>query len=89
MAKNQYNIKNEDREKFISDSSRNGISSKDAANLFSIFTTNVGYTSTKAHCAGFALSIYRSAWLKANYPDEFLAAYRSRSIFNRGLISTS
>lgn len=90
MPKHQYSIKiDEDREKFISDSSRNGIPSEDAADLFGTFTTHVGFTSPKAHCAGFALSIYRSAWLKANYPDEFLAAYHSRSIFNRGLISTS
>lgn len=70
------------RERFIADASKNSICSKDAEELFEIFEISGGYCFSKAYSTGFALSIYRSAWLKANYRTEFLQARLSRGIFD-------
>jgi len=89
MAKNNPKIITEYRKKFISDSTNNGISSRDAGDLFNFIKMNARHTYPKTRCAEYALQIYRSAWLKANCPDEFMEAYLSRSMFDKALISAS
>ncbi|MGD9535773.1 MAG: DNA polymerase III subunit alpha [Alphaproteobacteria bacterium] len=61
-------------ETFISGAMRNGVSKVDAARIFELVARFAGYGFNKSHAAAYALVAYQTAYLKANYPVEFLAA---------------
>jgi len=58
-----------------------GISSAAAQRLWSDFEATGDYSFNKSHAACYALIAYQTAWLKANYPVEYMAALIS-SVMN-------
>jgi DNA polymerase-3 subunit alpha len=62
------------REKFISGAERNGVLRETAAEVFEMVARFAGYGFNKSHSAPYALLAYQTAWLKAHYPVEFMAA---------------
>ena len=52
----------------------NGISEKVANKLFDDMVDFASYAFNKSHAAAYAVIAYRTAWLKAHYPVEFMAA---------------
>lgn len=51
-----------------------GISQEEANRLFDLMDYFSGYGFNRSHSAGYALITYRTAFLKANYPTEFMCA---------------
>ena len=45
-----------------------------ASDIFEQIASFAGYGFNKSHAAAYALVCYQTAWLKANYPVEFMAA---------------
>lgn len=64
----------EQREKFISRSVENGVPKKVAEKVFSFIEPFAGYGFNRSHAACYALIGYQTAYLKAHYPAEFMAA---------------
>jgi DNA polymerase-3 subunit alpha len=62
------------RERFIHGSSKNGISVKKAGEIFDQMETFARYGFNKSHSAAYALISYQTAYMKAHYPVEFMAA---------------
>lgn len=62
------------REKFIKGAVENGIKEKRAEELFDLITPFAGYGFNKAHAAGYATIAFRTAYLKAHFPVEFMTA---------------
>jgi len=50
------------------------LSKKQAEELWSLFDPFKGYGFNKAHAASYAMVAYQTAYLKANYPGEFMTA---------------
>lgn len=66
------------REKFIEGAVKKEYDKKLAEKIFDdIITPFAGYGFVKAHGAGYARVAYETAYLKANYPTEFMAALLS------------
>jgi len=55
----------------------NGIPEKKALEIFALLEKFAGYGFNKSHSAAYAMLAYRTAYLKANYPVEFMAALLS------------
>ncbi len=53
---------------------KNGIQEAEANHLFDLIDFFAGYGFNRSHSAAYALITYRTAYLKANYPVEFMAA---------------
>lgn len=70
------------RELFISGGVKNGLSQKRAEEIFDLIAPFAGYGFNKAHAACYATIAYRTAYLKANYPVEFMTALLTAE--NRG-----
>jgi DNA polymerase-3 subunit alpha len=66
-------MKKEERN-FIAGAKRNGISPKLAREVFSLIEPFAGYAFNKAHSVTYALLAYHTAYLKANYPIEYMVA---------------
>ena len=62
------------KELFINGCKRNKISEKKADELFETIAPFAGYGFNKAHAACYAIIAYRTAYLKAHYPIEFMTA---------------
>lgn len=62
------------QELFIKGCIRNGLSSKRAEEFFNMIAPFAGYGFNKAHAACYAIIAFRTAYLKANYPVEFMTA---------------
>ena len=60
----------------------NNIPRKVATNIFAILEKFAQYGFNKSHSAAYAILSYRTAFLKANYPTEFLAALLSSELGN-------
>jgi len=64
----------EQRQIFITGATKHGLSEQLASDVFEQIAAFAGYGFNKSHAAAYALVSYQTAYLKANYPVEFLAA---------------
>ncbi|AHX11118.1 DNA polymerase III subunit alpha [Neorickettsia helminthoeca str. Oregon] len=64
----------EQTEKFIEGAKQNGIESEKAREIFEMVEKFAGYGFNKSHAAAYALISYQTAFLKANFPIEFVTA---------------
>ena len=65
----------------------NGIDEKKANTIFDLLEKFAGYGFNKSHSAAYGLISYRTAYLKANYPVEFMAGLLSNEVNNTEKIS--
>jgi len=65
------------RENFTTGAMQLGVTRDRANFVFDLVDKFAGYGFNKAHSAGYALVAYQTAYLKANYPVEFMAALMS------------
>jgi DNA polymerase III subunit alpha len=63
-----------EREKFVSGCAEQGYGEKLGINLFNIIEPFADYAFGKSHSYGYGLVAYQTAWLKAHYPVEYMAA---------------
>ncbi|PPR78295.1 MAG: DNA polymerase III subunit alpha [Alphaproteobacteria bacterium MarineAlpha3_Bin5] len=70
------------RKIFVDGAEGRGVDRKQASNIFDLVDRFAGYGFNKSHAAAYALLAYQTAYLKANYPIEFLAASMSLEINN-------
>jgi DNA polymerase III subunit alpha len=62
------------KDKFLEGCAASGTDRKVATDLWSLMTAAADYSFNKSHAACYALISYRTAYLKANYPAEYMAA---------------
>ena len=65
------------REIFLTGAAARGADTKVAERLFDLMEKFAEYGFNKSHSAAYALVAYHTAWLKAHYPAEFMAATMS------------
>jgi DNA polymerase-3 subunit alpha len=68
---------------FIDGAVANGLKRPQAAELFEMIKKFAGYGFNKSHSTAYALIAYQTAYLKAHYPTEFMAALLSGDIAGR------
>jgi len=74
VGKKIFTLIKEQRAKFIAGCVKNGISQKIAEKVFDFIEPFAGYGFNRSHAACYALIGYQTAYLKAHYPAEFMAA---------------
>jgi DNA polymerase-3 subunit alpha len=77
MGKKKPEIMMEERSRFLVGCTKNGIDVKTAETIFEEIEKFAGYGFNKAHSVAYAMISYRTAYLKAHYPVEFMAAVLS------------
>ena len=70
------------REVFLEGAEGRGIEPGRAAYVFDLMEKFAGYGFTKSHSAPYALLAYQTAWLKAHYPEAFMAAVMTADMDN-------
>lgn len=67
---------------FVDGATGLGIEKETAEYIFDLMEKFAGYGFNKSHSAAYALIAYQTAWLKAHYPAEFMAAVLSSDMDN-------
>ena len=62
------------KDKFMAGLQESGTDKRVATDLWSLMTAAADYSFNKSHAACYALIAYRTAYLRANYPAEYMAA---------------
>lgn len=60
---------------FLKGAAKNGVDAKTANEVFDLMEKFAGYGFNKSHAAAYSIVAYQTAYLKANYPAEFMAAH--------------
>ncbi|MEY3725344.1 MAG: hypothetical protein RLZZ365_1279, partial [Pseudomonadota bacterium] len=68
------------RQIFREGAQKNGLTEHKADEIYDLMERFAGYGFNKSHAAAYALLAYQTAWLKAYYPAEFMAANLSLSM---------
>jgi len=82
MGKKKVEEMAKERAKFREGAAKDGLSSSKADEIFDLMEKFAGYGFNKSHAAAYALVSYQTAWLKAHYPAEFMAATISSDMDN-------
>ena len=77
MGKKKVEVMQAQRAKFLEGAEKKGIKPETAGAIFDNIEKFAGYGFNKSHSAAYALISYDTAYLKANYRPEFMAAYLS------------
>ncbi len=59
---------------FIEGAMKNGLSERDAVQIYQLIEKFAEYGFNKSHAAGYSIVAFHTAYLKAHYPAEFMAA---------------
>lgn len=62
------------RDMFVEGAVKNGVDKNKASSIFDLVAKFAGYGFNKSHAAAYAVIGYQTAYLKANYPVDFLTA---------------
>jgi DNA polymerase-3 subunit alpha len=73
-AKKKRDLMRKERSKFVAGCVAQGHSESFGEQMFGVIEPFADYSFPKAHATGYGLVAYQTAWLKANYPVEYLAA---------------
>ena len=68
------------RSTFVEGARKKGVPEKAAENIFSVMEKFAEYGFNRSHSAGYAIIAYQTAYLKANFPSEFMAAILSNYV---------
>ena len=82
MGKKDPAVMAAQRDRFVTGAKAGGVPMGKAQELFSLMEKFAGYGFNKSHSAAYALIAYQTAYLKAHYPLEFLAAVLNSEINN-------
>jgi len=77
MSKKVAALMQAEGEKFVAASVNNGYSEAEAKAIFELIEPFAGYAFNKAHSAVYGTIAYQTAYLKANYPHEYMTAVLS------------
>ncbi|MFO0034148.1 MAG: OB-fold nucleic acid binding domain-containing protein, partial [Planctomycetota bacterium] len=83
ISKKKEKIIAENYEQFVAGSTEQGLKKSQAQELWDMILKFAGYGFNKSHSTAYALIAYQTAYLKAHYPTEFMAALLTGDISGR------
>ncbi|MDR1785692.1 MAG: DNA polymerase III subunit alpha [Spirochaetaceae bacterium] len=82
MGKKKRKILDAEKIPFIEGAVKKGFTAEHAGEIFEILVPFADYGFNKSHATAYAVLAYQTAYLKANYPAEFMAAVLTNEIGN-------
>jgi DNA polymerase-3 subunit alpha len=83
IGKKKQDVLDKHRERFCERASANGVDIKTAEKLFMLIDKFGGYGFNKSHSVAYALIAYQTAYLKAHFPLQFMAALLTQDMGNQ------
>jgi len=83
ISKKKFETITKFKQEFVQGACGQGLTEEKAAELFELIEKFAGYGFNKSHSTAYALIAYQTAYLKAHYPAEYMAALLSGDIPGR------
>jgi len=83
IGKKKAEVMAKHKERFLKGAKESHVDPKTAQRLFALIEKFGGYGFNKSHSAAYALIAYQTAYLKAHYPVEFMAALLTQDMGNQ------
>jgi len=83
MGKKKVEVMAKERENFLKGCLEKEIEEKKAEQIFDIIQEFAGYGFNKSHSTAYAMISYQTAYLKAHFPVEFMAAFLSSHVHSK------
>lgn len=83
ISKKKVDLINKNKAQFLKGSVESGLKESDADDIWNLIEKFAGYGFNKSHSTAYALVAYQTAYLKAHYPVEFMAALLCSDIDGR------
>ena len=83
MGKKKHDKIKQLRQVFLDGAVANGLEKKDAERLYDLMANFGSYGFNKSHTACYAMVAYQTAYLKVNYPSEYMAALLTSIVDNK------
>ena len=80
MGKKKAEVMEKEKKNFIQGAANKGYSKEVAEGIFEMLLPFAGYGFNKSHAAAYSVVAYHTAYLKANFPAEFMAANLTNEI---------
>ena len=74
IGKKKHKVIAKEKERFVAGCVDKGLQEKQASDIFDLIEKFAGYGFNKSHATRYSFIAYQTAWLKAYYPVEFMAA---------------
>lgn len=78
-----------ERATFVAGAAAKGVDAKTAEDVFSMMEKFAGYGFNKSHSAAYSVVAYQTAYLKAHYPAEFMAAVLTTEMADSAKLATA
>ncbi|MEI7811376.1 MAG: DNA polymerase III subunit alpha [Ignavibacteria bacterium] len=88
MGKKDLQAMAQQKQKFVEGAVKNGIQQKIASEIFDAIDKFANYGFNKSHAVAYSIVAYETAYLKAHYPAEFLAANLTNEFGNTTKVTT-
>ncbi|MGE5363135.1 MAG: DNA polymerase III subunit alpha [Bacteroidota bacterium] len=88
MGKKDLQAMKEQKEIFVAGAVKNNIPKNTASEIFDAIDKFANYGFNKSHAVAYSVVAYHTAYLKAHYPAEFLAANMTNEFGNTGKITS-
>jgi DNA polymerase III subunit alpha len=75
ISKKKKELLEKQRNKFVEGAAKNGVDESTSNAIFELINHFAQYGFNKSHSTAYAMISYQTAYLKANFPVEFMAAY--------------
>jgi len=83
IGKKKVEVMAQHQNRFTEGAAKSGVDPAKAENLFNLIEKFGGYGFNKSHSAAYALIAYQTAYLKAHFPVEFMAALLTQDMGNQ------
>ena len=80
MGKKKKEIMEQQRALFVEGAGKKGIDKKKAGEIFTIMMEFANYGFNRSHSAAYSMIAYQTAYLKAHYPAEYMAAVLTHNL---------
>ncbi|MCS7073639.1 MAG: DNA polymerase III subunit alpha, partial [Bacteroidia bacterium] len=80
MGKKKKEVMDAERSKFVAGCIQNGIEEAKANEIFDVMAKFAEYGFNKSHSAAYSILAFKTAYLKAHYPAEYMAAVLTHNI---------
>ncbi len=82
MGKKDKSLMAEQKKEFVAGAAQNGIDKKTASDIFDLIEKFASYGFNKSHSVAYSVLAYQTAYLKAHFPAEYMAATLSSEMGN-------
>ncbi len=88
MGKKDLLAMQQQKEKFVKGATQNGIPERTASEIFDAIDKFANYGFNKSHSVAYSIIAFQTAYIKAHYPAEFLAANLTNEFTDKSKVTT-